>query len=128
MLPFFYNYQATVILSLGLRIRWPNFSELMKINIMIFLTCVVYFSGKFMFDQKGFSIYNESGSKNVLKLPWLKHLLGVRACVKHGSIFKVPLRFWFIFILSQPHGHFSRKKTINLKYNNCGFTLQSLGH
>ena len=44
-----FNSQATIVLSLGLRVRRLNFSELMKINIMIFLTCVVYFSGKFLF-------------------------------------------------------------------------------
>ena len=26
-----------------------------------------------MSGHKGFSIYNESGSKHVLKLPWFKH-------------------------------------------------------
>ena len=45
-----------------------NFSELMKINIMIFFTYVIYFSRKCMSDHKGFSLYNESGSKHVLKL------------------------------------------------------------
>ena len=35
--------QATFILSLGLRIRRPKFSEFVKMNIMIFLTRVVYF-------------------------------------------------------------------------------------
>ena len=41
--------------------------------IMIFLIGVLYFPEKFMFDHTGFSIYNESGSKHILKLPWLKH-------------------------------------------------------
>ena len=31
------------------------------------------FPEKFMSGHKGFSIYNESGSKYVLKLPWFKH-------------------------------------------------------
>ena len=50
-----------------------QFFRVMKINLMIFLTCFILFSGKFMSFHKGFLIYNESGSKNVLKLPWLKH-------------------------------------------------------
>ena len=57
---------------------------------MIFLTSAVYFSGKFKSDDEGFSIYNESGSKHVLNLPWR---LGVKACDKHGRIFNVRLKF-----------------------------------
>ena len=56
-----FKIRPQLFLSLGLRIPRPKFSELIKINIMIFLTCFVYFSGKFMSDHKGFSIYNESG-------------------------------------------------------------------
>ena len=57
---------------------------------MIFLTNAVYFLGKCMTDNKGFSIYNESGSKHVLNLPWR---LGVKAYDKHGRIFNVRLKF-----------------------------------
>ena len=69
----YFGIKARVILSWGLQIRRPNFLELMKITIMIFFTRIVYFSGKFMSDHKGFSIYNESGSKHVFKTLWLKH-------------------------------------------------------
>ena len=111
-------YWATVILSLGLRICRPNFSELMKTILMIFLTCVVYFSGNFMSNCKGFSIYNET-VKTCNKIVLVKTFqwLRVRACDKHGSFFKVRLKFGviLIFILSPPNGYFGYKKSINLK-------------
>ena len=60
-------------LTLGYGSTDPIFQSLKKIIKMIFLTCVVYYSENFLSDHKGFSIYNESGSKHEWKLPWLKH-------------------------------------------------------
>ena len=53
-----------------------QFFRVMKINLMIFLTCFILFSGKFMSFHKGFIIYNESGLGLFImnELPWIKHV------------------------------------------------------
>ena len=42
-----------------------------------------------MSNHKSFSIYNESGSKHVLKLPWLKHFNDYRIYSPVSQIFVI---------------------------------------